>query len=591
VGTVLVRADLAGWLPRLTGLGVGLLLAFGVLWMTTCVQQWVTSPGTSSGGLLDPAWVPHRVRESRGLNLPALPRWTLRVFGPGIVSPQYGLQPGVGLALALAVVSYGLYLVGWVALDPQRPWLGLTLPALGYLLVLALAVAWVLTLTAFWLDRFRVPTLLAVAGVAVATFILTQQDHYFPVVELPGAEPVEAPASVRSWLDAQPAGPPPAMVVVTAAGGGIRAAAWTAWVLGQLEAWIPGFHRSVALVSGVSGGAVGSMYYLDAVDQWRRLPSWARWSRLAIADHVYDRAAASSLTATAWGAVYPDLSRVFWSPVLHLTPPLVDRTWMMEQAWAGRLRGGPARLSEWTARVRSGTLPPFVFNATSVETGQRVLVGALRIVDPEGRQPVGVVHFHDLYPDRDIAVATTARLSATFPYVSPVARARRVAPAGHAADILEPQSDHLADGGYNDNFGVATAIDWLRAVRSVARQRVGAVLIVRIQLERDSSVTHLPAFLNEALGPLATLYQVREATQTARNSVALALLAAESGGGPRLCEFVFLPTLPGSRPLSWHLTNAERANIRLQWSAYEGHAEQIGRWVRGTPGDCPPPGT
>jgi hypothetical protein len=53
-------------------------------------------------------------------------------------------------------------------------------------------------------------------------------------------------------------------------------------------------------------------------------------------------------------------------------------------------------------------------------------------------------------------------------------------------------------------------------------------------------VTHLPAALNETLGPLATLYQVREATQ-----VALALLA--ESGGPRLCEFVFLPILSGAR--------------------------------------------
>src|SRR5262249_36291060 len=106
--------------------------------------------------------------------------------------------------------------------------------------------------------------------------------------------------------------------------------------------------------------------------------------------------------------------------------------------------------------------------------------------------------------------------------------------------------------------------------------RVSAVLVLRIQLERDSSVTHVPAILNEALGPLATLYQVREATQTARNSVALALLAGASSPGPRICEFVFLPTLEGSRPLSCHRAEAERGDIRLQWSAYERHAEQIG---------------
>jgi hypothetical protein len=97
--------------------------------------------------------------------------------------------------------------------------------------------------------------------------------------------------------------------------------------------------------------------------------------------------------------------------------------------------------------------------------------------------------------------------------------------------------------------------------------------------------------VNAVLGPLTTLYEVRDATQTARNSVALALLAGTYRDGPRICEFVFMPTPTGSRPLSWHLTNAEREAIRDQWSAYEPQAQQIGTWLRGTPADCPPPGT
>jgi hypothetical protein len=453
-----------------------------------------------------------------------------------------------------------------------------------------------------WVLAWRVPlfTLLAVplvvtvavAAVVVVTFTLAQQDHYFTLVGPPAAVAVPAPAGVRAWLAAQPAGPRPVMVVVTAAGGGIRAAAWTARVLGQLEARIPGFHRSVALLSAVSGGAVGTMYFLDAVESWRRSPSDDDRTRVASA--VYDHAAASSLTAIAWGLVYPDLSRAFPSPVLLTTPAIVDRAWMMEQAWNRELStrspgGRPARLSEWTERVRTGDLPPFVFNATSVETGRRVLFGAVRIVDPDGHQAVGVWHFDDLYPERDIAVTTAARLSATFPYVSPVARARDVTPG--QADVVDPQSDHFADGGYSDNFGIATAVDWLRAVLPVARSQVAAVLVLRIQLERDSSVTHLPGIVNEVLGPVATLYEVRDATQTARNSVALALLAETARDGPPVCEFVFMPTPTDARPLSWHLTNAERAEIRDQWTPYEGHAEQIARWLRGTPADCPAPGT
>jgi hypothetical protein len=52
--TVLWVADLDGWSSRVAGLGVGVGLAFAVLWLTTVLQQFATAPGTSTGWLLDP---------------------------------------------------------------------------------------------------------------------------------------------------------------------------------------------------------------------------------------------------------------------------------------------------------------------------------------------------------------------------------------------------------------------------------------------------------------------------------------------------------------------------------------------------------
>jgi hypothetical protein len=283
--------------------------------------------------------------------------------------------------------------------------------------------------------------------------------------------------------------------------------------------------------------------------------------------------------------------------VLLWTPTMLDRASMLEQAWARQLGGGPARLSQWTARVKEGELPQFIFNATSMETGDRVLVGAVRIPEREGRRPAGVIHFADLYCvaevecGRDIAVATAARLSATFPFVSPVARARRVDTSGRLVDGVERSSDHFADGGYADNFGVATAIDWLGAVLPAIRHRVRTIVVVRIQLESDASVRHVPAMFNGALGPLVTLYQAREATQSARNTAALGLLAAQLGVAPCLVQVEFVPGQSSSRPLSWHLTDADRADIRGWGSVHRRAVEQVRRWLNDTPGGCLAPRT
>jgi hypothetical protein len=54
-------------------------------------------------------------------------------------------------------------------------------------------------------------------------------------------------------------------VVVATAGGGIRAAYWTATVLGELHDCIPELDDHLFAVSGVSGGSVGATVYRNVI--------------------------------------------------------------------------------------------------------------------------------------------------------------------------------------------------------------------------------------------------------------------------------------------------------------------------------------
>jgi hypothetical protein len=51
---------------------------------------------------------------------------------------------------------------------------------------------------------------------------------------------------------------------------------------------------------------------------------------------------------------------------------------------------------------------------------------------------------------KDISVLTATRLSAAFPYVAPAAR----------ADVDGP-GVHIVDGGYYDNYGTSSLVEWL----------------------------------------------------------------------------------------------------------------------------------
>src|SRR5262249_24274536 len=73
-------------------------------------------------------------------------------------------------------------------------------------------------------------------------------------------------------------------------------------------------------------------------------------------------------------------------------------------------------LNQWRDAVAHGKLPAAIFNATAVESGQRFLVATTDVPDR------GALRFAERFPEWDIPIATAARLSATFTYVSPAAR-------------------------------------------------------------------------------------------------------------------------------------------------------------------------
>ena len=110
------------------------------------------------------------------------------------------------------------------------------------------------------------------------------------------------------------------LVVVCASGGGIQAAGWTAQVLtGLQEDDLLGksFTKAIGLISSVSGGSVGSMYYLDHFNARGYPPDDE-------SDNIFNSATADSLDAVGWGLAYPDLWRVIALPILPsvLTPQI-----------------------------------------------------------------------------------------------------------------------------------------------------------------------------------------------------------------------------------------------------------------------------
>jgi hypothetical protein len=518
--------------------------------------------GMAAGGivaaaalLLTAMFVYGKVGGTIPLVLEALPAIARGGFGHGYVDPH---QRKVGRGHILAAAAFGvtvtLYLVGYFFLRPDRA----LMPSLGYLLLLLLLAGWGLPGISFFLDRYRVPVVLVLLAASFLSSQIFNTDHFYRI-ERQTALPPPLPAQAFGAAEQRLGEGDRPIVVVAASGGGITSSLWTARVLTALQSEVgTDFTRSIRLISSVSGGSVGTIYFLDRFTP-QGFPPPADLGR------IVDAAGASSLDATAWGLAYPDLWRVLSGFLLG--DKTLDRGWAMEQEWKRHLTMPDRRLSQWRIGLREGWLPAPVLNATVVETGEQFLLTPLDL--PPGWR---TRRFYDVYPGYDLPVVTAARLSATFPWVSPIAQAlgeKGSPPRGF-------RQLHLADGGYYDNFGVVTAVNWLRSLLpghlDDLRRRGVLLVLVRAFPEpaapaaQGGSARAREGWLFSTIGPLLTMYDVRTSTQSFHNNTEVGILKElwERGYGVKLDVVTF--ELEKKAPLSWRLTDDERREILNGWN-------------------------
>jgi len=454
---------------------------------------------------------------------------TLKLGGDGYLDNAQ-LLPGHTAAFVLLALTFAVYL-GLGVVKWLRPGCPTYVPTLAYILLMLMLYCWVLSALAFAVDGLGVPVSLIIGAFLLLSYLNPLTDHFYQTVTIHGAGG-GAPLLAPDPLTVIRAGKTDSVILVASSGGGIQAAAWTARVLTGIEKLTrsqfqtqPGqpnpFTRSLRLVSSVSGGSVGSMYF---VNQFRNgtLPDDKAL------DQVVADAETSSLEDVAWGLLYPD----FWRAILPIFPfKFAGRGRALERAWTRSKQlqvdlGRP--LSDWFSDVATGGRPANIFNSTITETGDRLLLASAYLPPTSPKQQTARWDFHKLY-ERDIALVTSARLSATFPYVSPASR----------ADIRGPLKGqlHVVDGGYYDNYGVSTLVEWmdsaLQADVATGTPQIKRALIIQINgfPEPDNSkpphTESRRSWVFQLYAPLTTMFRVRSAGQRGHNQVELDLLRAK----------------------------------------------------------------
>jgi hypothetical protein len=575
---------------KVAALAPGIVIAFLLLWVADKTQRRIDSPATNLKG---PALLMPHKRPPAGKIVQPLgeaghaarsPGWLAKRMmnipyfsGRGYVDyeadprDRFPLLPGHGGALSLWLIFTAVYAALGVM---TSPWLSpLRAPSLAGVLLLLTMLNWGLSGMAFFLDRYRIPVLISILILTgLVSIVFPQSDSYYFIY------PKDSAAEVRQQnLLAPRRGAK--VILVAANGGGIQASAWSARVLTGIEEACRGgddcggrsFARSVRAISAVSGGSVGAMYFANAYGKYGakegELPD-----NVAL-DQIVKLAGRSSLDGVMWGLVYSDFLRTaapFLSRVRFFRR--TDRARALEFEWQRdadltAMVGAQKRdamLGDWKRDAMAGKRPGVVFNATIVDNGRPLLFSTIEY----DQNPSVAKVFDRLYEGYDTPVTSAVRMSATFPYITPAARAHRF----DKSDWREAEY-HVVDGGYYDNYGMAALVECLDNELEKQAVDLPELMVIRIHSapvvnSPDRSPEMNRGFFYQMGVPIVALDNVRGAGQLSHGKVEFDLLQKrwrERAGRKVEIDLATFEYPNYDAPLSWHLTEKQKQAIDKAW--------------------------
>jgi predicted acylesterase/phospholipase RssA len=450
--------------------------------------------------------------------------------------------------------------------------------------------------------------------------VFSQADHTYLVRQSDAAFVASTPHSILRSRNKDRY-----IILVAANGGGIQSAAWTAEVLTRIDEECrkvdpdeDGCRNAIALISGVSGGSVGTMYFVDGYGDTE--------DPAAMNEVVRRSASRSSLAYVGGGLVFNDAMRNV--PLLNwVFANEMDRGKHLMQGWIRNRTHSeceslesrhlacdssknllvPTRLSQtmsqWGNNIANERRPAVIFNATMVESGRRLLFSSAHF-ETKPKETADWITFNQLFGDsNDVDVVEAVRLSASFPFVTPAAASL----GGNGS-----QNDHVVDGGYFDNYGLMSVRDFVadslstNPFDSENRPKVIVIQIYGDEVVRDVNGDPDPeksrqlnqhrfglfSWYQQTFAPLNTMLSVRQTSQYSRNEDAFNEIVRLLEGKADVSHFVFkfsknkkiisakpdqpvdaLDTVRESPasvaaedyeppPLSWHLTTREKTAIK-----------------------------
>ncbi len=493
---------------------------------------------------------------------------------------QLGRNTILAVSMIL-IVSLLLFIL--FAADPVRvpQWLGM-----GTILFLA-AASWVAvgSLFVYLGGRWQFPVITILILLALL-FSYWNDNHVIRTAPLQEVGRLDVLKSFEKWHDLveknYPTETKHPLYIVATEGGGIRAAYWTATVLGGIQDKNTNFAPHLFAISGVSGGSLGAAVFEALLAEPD--PGSFKEAGNAILGRDF-------LSPTLAAMLYPDLVQRFipWPIPFFDRGRALELGW--EKAWRDKMntdRFAASFVDLWKSNSREW-MPALFLNGTSVEKGNRIITSNLRVanffLDAQDAAKKLSPRHSGTKTGCHIPLSTAAHMSARFTFVSPAGRF--------------PDGSHIVDGGYFENSAATTAYEIATRIKercALPKHEIADVDVKVIMISNDprkppidpaapppkptqpkhtKKMTVSGNFLGDVTAPIYSLLNTRDARGTyAQKAIVLEQRPVKANEARAVAEGQ--PAGPRPKHIFYFRLRDTQAPLPLGWMLSAAAAETMG---------------
>jgi MFS family permease len=352
----------------------------------------------------------------------------------------------------------------------------------------------------------------------------------------------------------------PVLVLVNVSGGGLRSAVFTYRVLQELEERTKGqIGTQTRMITGASGGMLGAAFYRELLirnPESLRNDSLAEVQAEIISKDILNSVGTSLVVGDLFfnpfkfeynGYKYPkDRGYAFETALHNNTANILDR-----------------KLSYYTDLEQGAYIPSIVFSPTVVNDGRRMVISSVPMsfmclsgAHPNKPEDIDGIEFMRFFEDQDaedLRYSSAIRMSATFPYITPLVRL----PSNPTIETI--------DAGARDNNGFELSVRYLYQFKDWINRNTSGVVIIQInsdqlrseELSEPFNPTIFHNLTRPISGVIASFGQMQEF-----NQAQLTTFTNEWMRVPvEKIDFNLFST-DESVALNWHLTGKDKQKIR-----------------------------